>query len=493
MIPKVLINWTYPLSDQTGFLLQRRKSLSGAWTLDIATDGSTLDYTDNDVVVGDTCSYHVAATNTYGTGAFSSTGSVYITPNGPITLFLTTDASPDVKPFDGTTSSSILPVVTPDITVFGDSHDLTQSFDEKLVGKRILSVTAGSITSGSGNTYIVVTSNTNTGSITGPPTGSLLNNYIGMPADTDFPFDDEWFTDTGMIASSGSYFMAVAGLPVQGVNAIVTSSNCISWSILPGVTSSVYPTVIAYNRTGTRIVGIDDMGGTVQYSDDNGYTWNTTPYSTTTIVLDIIHDGTRFVTVGQHSTVVTSSNGIDWGVVFIGSTDENWQRIVYNSESGLYVVAATTRWRGGPVEVQGSIYTSIDLINWATGSQTIVPGTSGCLGIAYSPLLGIYVAVGGSGFVATSSNGTNWMTMTSSIPPIYESSLSSIAWNSVDNEFAVSDFGSYIYNSNDGINWTLNTIYPTVLYHGSNYSYIQRLTHFPSINKYVVFGSGPPV
>src|ERR1035437_8796407 len=80
MIPQVLVNWTYELSDQTGFLLQRCNNLSGVWNVDIATGGDTFEYTDSDVAVGDTRSYQVAATNEYGTGSFSNTGGYIVVP-----------------------------------------------------------------------------------------------------------------------------------------------------------------------------------------------------------------------------------------------------------------------------------------------------------------------------------------------------------------------------------------------------------------------------
>jgi hypothetical protein len=71
-------------------------------------------------------------------------------------------------------------------------------------------------------------------------------------------------------------------------------------------------------------------------------------------------------------------------------------------------------------------------------------------------------------------------------------SFSSLAWNSVDGYFAVSDFEGYIYNSPDGINWTLNTINPHVQYNGQYYTWALRLKYDSSLNKFLLFGQAPP-
>src|ERR1035437_2539996 len=82
MAAQVLVNWTYALSDQTGFLLQRSIDSASTWNVNYTTDASTKEYTDSDVIIGGTYWYHVAATNQYGTGGFSNTASVYISGSG---------------------------------------------------------------------------------------------------------------------------------------------------------------------------------------------------------------------------------------------------------------------------------------------------------------------------------------------------------------------------------------------------------------------------
>lgn len=65
-----------------------------------------------------------------------------------------------------------------------------------------------------------------------------------------------------------------------------------------------------------------------------------------------------------------------------------------------------------------------------------------------TPLL---VAVGNSGTIATSSNGTTW-TLVSGIPNGYD--INAIAYNSTSNIFIAAATGGKYYRSTDGLNWT---------------------------------------
>jgi titin len=85
-----LITWNYVLSDETGFLLQRSTNSGSTWTLNLPQPVTTS-YVDAAVVTYGTYWYRIAATNQYGTGSFSNTGSVFIPvlpPNPPSNLML---------------------------------------------------------------------------------------------------------------------------------------------------------------------------------------------------------------------------------------------------------------------------------------------------------------------------------------------------------------------------------------------------------------------
>ena len=80
MIPPILVQWTYPGSDQTGFLLERSTDSGSSWSLRWGFDKWTKQYIDSAVGMYGTYWYKVAATNVKGTGSFSNLATVFIGP-----------------------------------------------------------------------------------------------------------------------------------------------------------------------------------------------------------------------------------------------------------------------------------------------------------------------------------------------------------------------------------------------------------------------------
>lgn len=74
-----LITWNYAFTDETGFLLQRSVDSGSTWTVNYPQP-ITTSYVDAAVVDFGTYWYRIAATNKYGTGSWSNTGSVFILP-----------------------------------------------------------------------------------------------------------------------------------------------------------------------------------------------------------------------------------------------------------------------------------------------------------------------------------------------------------------------------------------------------------------------------
>jgi len=489
MATQILVTWTYALTDHTGFLLQRSVDTASTWPVNVVTTASVTQYTDSDVAVGGTYWYHVAATNPYGTGSFSNTANVYISMPGPVTLSLTINAVSDNHPYDGTTSSYQSPIISSGSLALGDSGSFFQYFSNKKVAANKLISLTGSIDVMSGNAYDV-TSVPAVGNIWGP---SASFDYIVIPTDTDLPINDGWFLDIRGGADSGSQFLTQEYLSADNLTLTMTSSNCVNWSAV--VTNSVQVSSNAYAIGAGRVVGIgiyppsyDATDQLVQYSDDFGTTWNTSSMvGLSQLIFDIIYDGTRFVACGDVGTILTSSNGVTWSVSSTSGTDQA-RRIIYESGSGRYTVVGANA--GGHDLSTGTIYTSTDLSTWTAVSSSI-PTLNGYWDVAYSPSLGIYLAVGEYGLMATSSNGVDWMD-NSNVPPIYDDDLTSVTWNSNGAYFAVSNTAGYIFASNDGITWSLEQLTPDYIYYGSYYFNVVRMVYYPSINKTVVFGTAPP-
>lgn len=237
-----------------------------------------------------------------------------------------------------------------------------------------------------------------------------------------------------------------------------------------------------------RYVGLNAPGNwsDAQYSDDGGATWTPATIPTSDLIWDGLYDGTYFVACGNNGTIITSSNGADWGMASIGTSDCAF-RIVYNA--GRYVIVGPTS-NGSPGGT-GVIYTSTDRENWQVVSASDTPMSAAYNGVAYSPSLGKYLAVGEQGMMALSTDGVYW-TASNQPAPIFGTSLSSIAWNPEGSVFAACNYGGYIYNSPDGISWSLNTINPHIQYQGSYYTYVRRIDYDTSVHKFLVFGESPP-
>ena len=111
--------------------------------------------------------------------------------------------------------------------------------------------------------------------------------------------------------------------------------------------------------------------------------------------------------------------------------------ITYTSELNMFVTVGDS----------GLILTSSDGINWISRTSGIA---SRLWSITYSSELNMFVTVGNEGIILTSNDGINWTSRTSGVN-IW---LNSITYSSELNMFVTVGGGGIILTSNDGINWT---------------------------------------
>lgn len=91
-----LVTWSYELTNNDFFLLQRSVDSGTTWPNNYLLPSSSLQYIDAGVSSFNTYWYRVAAASYYGIGLFSNTGSVYIPgvpPLPPINLIVTSGSS----------------------------------------------------------------------------------------------------------------------------------------------------------------------------------------------------------------------------------------------------------------------------------------------------------------------------------------------------------------------------------------------------------------
>jgi hypothetical protein len=158
-----------------------------------------------------------------------------------------------------------------------------------------------------------------------------------------------------------------------------------------------------------------------------------------------------FVTVAGTGGVITSRDGISWIVSTTAPINE-WTSIAWSPSLGLFVAVAASG-------VGNSVMSSPDGINWTTHAAI----NNWWLAVVWSPELSIFVAVayaGGPYQVMTSPDGINWTGRYASAP----NSWNAVTWaasapngtggNGLFVAVAQSGIGDRIMTSPDGINWT---------------------------------------
>lgn len=148
----------------------------------------------------------------------------------------------------------------------------------------------------------------------------------------------------------------------------------------------------------------------------------------------IYWDGTRFLGVsGTKLSYSTTGLNNAWSDSTINAGFGGYGICFGNS---LYIAVGQT----------GAIYTSTDRSTWTSRTS----GTSDLLySVEYSSTLGLYCAVGNAGTIITSPDGTTWTTRTT---PSGVTSLRRIKWSSSHSKFFAVGGTKIIYSS-DGITW----------------------------------------
>jgi photosystem II stability/assembly factor-like uncharacterized protein len=167
----------------------------------------------------------------------------------------------------------------------------------------------------------------------------------------------------------------------------------------------------------------DNRNPITQTNNLNGLTWT----------------GSQFVGVGTLGTVVTSANGITWTVQNSGNTASTLYGVASNGATQLVAVGAA-----------GLILTSSNSgVSW---TQATSPTNNALFGVTWSGSR--YVAVGVSGTVVTSTDGTNWSIVGASLTT---QGLNSVTYSSTSSKYVAVGNSSAVLVSSDGLNWSVAT------------------------------------
>jgi len=256
---------------------------------------------------------------------------------------------------------------------------------------------------------------------------------------------------------------------------LATSTNITSWTYQENLSqrSTVFGaqliSKIVWN--GTRFcVGSGLFSGSIATSTD-GATWTYQPglRSTgwgTTPIDDIIVDGSTFW-AGGNGKIASSPDGATWtyrGEMF---GDGGW----FDGSPGGYVILAKSPARFVAVGGQFRVGISTDGITWTSPSFTNSgPGLPYYYWVIWTGtrfVAGGGDVIGNSPVLATSDNGTSWTYRTTftNNPNWTDPSLQSCAWNGSIMVVIGGDGGSgggsgNVATSTDGINWTIGNPLP---------------------------------
>ncbi|SEO31803.1 InlB B-repeat-containing protein [Paenibacillus sp. OV219] len=251
-------------------------------------------------------------------------------------------------------------------------------------------------------------------------------------------------------------------LDMHGGNFYETSETGASWnSVNAGIAHELRSLV--YGPTGFVGVG---YGQQIQYGQQsyhgkimtsaNGSNWSlTTPTEESGMQLfGITTNGTnKYVAVGAHSDinfnqtpVILTYNGTSWSSQSSAVSSGAMNAVTYGNS--MYVAVGSS----------GAIQTSSDGGSWTQQSSGV---TSTLRGVAYGNSK--FVAVGSSGKILTSSNGSTWSVAT---PPV-SGTFNSVAYG--NGTFVIAGNGGVILSSQDGSSWTQQISGTTQVLYGAAY------------------------
>lgn len=181
------------------------------------------------------------------------------------------------------------------------------------------------------------------------------------------------------------------------------------------------------------------------------------------------------VAVGADGTVLTADStqttGVKWATPSSGAI--TWTNRLNIGAIQIRQIA----WNGSNLYIavgnSGTLYSSSDAKTWT--SRTSGFGTNNIYNVAYGN--GLFVAVGQAGIITTSTDGITWTARTSNMSTniIYDVTYANSLWVAVGQGGGATNTGGITY-STDGITWTrksqtptIGTAYQCVVWNGTNW------------------------
>lgn len=218
------------------------------------------------------------------------------------------------------------------------------------------------------------------------------------------------------------------------------STDGINWAPSTYVKASA-ATIHATATAGAYTLLLGDDGSShalVAYSADGIDYTNVVITPIAYSLRDATSNGTLAVAVGNHGTILTSTNLTTWTSRTSGITNDLYS-VRWVSAKSLFVA----------VGAAGKILTSPDGITWTSRTSGVTDLLTGIVYNQDDDLI-VVLDIDDGTTILTSANGTAWSAVTS------DTNIISIAYSHADQVYAgVADDNSAIYSSTDLETWTL--------------------------------------
>ena len=219
---------------------------------------------------------------------------------------------------------------------------------------------------------------------------------------------------------------------------VYSSTDGAVWTSVQTTASSLRGIVFGAGR----LVAIGPAG--VITTSTDGLNWTAVTSGTVNALLGIDYVNNRFVIAGTNGTILTSDTGLSWTPANSGGNLSSLQNTAYGN--GLYVTPGQSTTAGR------SLLTSTDGANWSERIAGAGAVTRNLHAVAASADTSLIIAVGTSGTILQSSNGTTWTQRASATA----NQLNDINYG--NGLFVAAGLSGAVISSTNGTNWNLTTI-----------------------------------
>lgn len=262
---------------------------------------------------------------------------------------------------------------------------------------------------------------------------------------------------------------------------LLRSTDGNDWlSITAGIPANTILMGVAANNTGKQLIVTGNNG--VILSSMDGKTWSSQTSSTTKEMPAVTwsDEFSQYIAVGDN-TILTSADGAKWtsqsfpsgaselddlvcpkgqkqcvavgqmGTIVTSSDSTAWTE----SDSGSKLTLTRIIWDGNQYLVIGSDLTSglskiLSSGNANHWSITHMSDSAGCVAIAWSPSLKLYIAVGSNGSVMNSADANAW---TAETAIANAGNLNKVVWDDAIQSFIIAGDSGKLFTSTDGKTW----------------------------------------